>query len=159
MINLFDDKISEFIALCAKRGVRMLMVDGGAVNFYGYQRQSADVDFWIDCNVDNLAALLNVLNLIGYSIESFPDKIHNQEQNISVKFSPVIDIELITKFSSFLAFDEAYKNAKNATLTFEEKKLTYKVLSLDSLLDVKIRSGRPKDMLDVLELKRINNLI
>jgi len=98
MINLFDDKISEFIALCAKKGVRMLMVGGGAVNFYGYQRQSADVDFWIDCNVDNLAALLNVLNLIGYSIESFPDKIHNQEQNISVRFSPVIDIELITKF-------------------------------------------------------------
>ena len=25
-----------------------LMVGGGAVNFHGYQRHSADVDFWIE---------------------------------------------------------------------------------------------------------------
>ena len=41
------------------------MVGGGAVNFYGYQRHSADVDFWIDTTPSNLLALRNALNEIS----------------------------------------------------------------------------------------------
>lgn len=44
----WDDNIRIFISLAEKHGVRMLMVGGGAVNFHGYQRHSADVDFWIE---------------------------------------------------------------------------------------------------------------
>jgi len=158
MINLFDDKVSHFVALCAVNKVRMLMVGGGAVNFYGYQRQSADVAFWIDFSNDNLSRLLQVLNQLGYEIEYFPQEVLDQKQNISLKFSPVIDIELITKFSCYINFENAYKLGSDAEISYQNRKLIYKVLSLNNLLEFKIRSGRPKDMLDVLELKRINNL-
>ncbi len=43
----------------------MLLVGGGAVNFYGFQRHSADVDFWIDTKKDNLNRLLEVFNEMG----------------------------------------------------------------------------------------------
>ena len=53
----FDEDVWMFISLAQKHNVEMLMVGGGAVNFYGYQRHSADVDFWIDTTPSNLVAL------------------------------------------------------------------------------------------------------
>lgn len=47
------------------------MVGGGAVNFYGYQRHSADVDFWIDTTSENLVALRDTLNDMGYEFDDF----------------------------------------------------------------------------------------
>ncbi len=44
----WEESIDNFLKLANKYNVRMIMVGGGAVNFYGYQRHSADVDFWIE---------------------------------------------------------------------------------------------------------------
>ena len=49
MINTnWDNEILSFIELSSRNNVRMIMVGGGAVNFHGYQRHSADVDFLED---------------------------------------------------------------------------------------------------------------
>ncbi len=134
------------------------MVGGGAVNFHGYQRHSADVDFWIDATEVNFKALVQVFNGMGYEIQDLPESVKKQEQNISVKFSPTdLNLELITSFPIGLSFEEAYQQAETVILD-KEKKLIWKVLSLNHLIDSKLKSGRPKDLLDIQELKRINNI-
>ena len=60
----------------------MLMVGGGAVNFHGYQRHSADVDFWIETTDENFKKLVAVFNEMGYEIDDFPENVKKQEQNI-----------------------------------------------------------------------------
>lgn len=158
MTNKWKEEIDSFISLSDKYGVRMLMVGGGAVNFHGYQRHSADVDFWIDTSDENLDKLIKVFNEMGYTIESFPDKVKNQEQNISVKFSPGdLNLELITRFSISKSFDEAYSHSELAIVN-DKNIFKWNVLSLEDLIDSKIRAGRNKDILDVQELKRIHNL-
>ena len=82
----WEEKINSFLELANKNNVRMLMVGGGAVNFHGYQRHSADVDFWIETTQENLDKLLLVFNTMGFSIDDFPKSVYKQEQNISVKF-------------------------------------------------------------------------
>ena len=130
------------------------MVGGGAVNFHGYQRHSADVDFWIDVNEENLEKLIQVFNEMGYDIKSFPDKVKTKEQNISVKFSPIdIDLELITNFSVNKSFDDALKDSIDVVVK-GEKYLKWNVLNLEDLILSKIKSGRPKDLLDVQELQK-----
>lgn len=140
----------------------MLMVGGGAVNFHGYQRHSADVDFWIDTTEKNLQKLLKVFNEMGYEIKDFPQEVKDQLQNISVKLSPAdLNIELITRFSVNKSFDEAYRASELVTIEGQEEKfeiLSWNVLSLEDLITSKIKSGRPKDLLDIQELKSINNL-
>lgn len=134
----------------------MLMVGGGAVNFHGYQRHSADVDFWIDTSEENLERLLTVLREMGYDLNEFPSEVKDQKQNISIKFSPAdINLELITKFDINKSFDEAYEESVEVVIG-EVKLMKYHVLSLDDLITSKIKSGRPKDLLDVMELKRIH---
>lgn len=156
MNKIWKSNIDNFLMLTTKHGVRMLMVGGGAVNFHGYQRHSADVDFWIDTNEINLQKLLLVFKEMGYQIDEFPNSVKEQNQNISIKFSPEdIDIELITRFDVNKSFDEAYHSSKEVLIN-ELIVFKYNVLSLEDLILSKTKAGRPKDLLDIMELKRIN---
>lgn len=157
MSYIFNKRVKEFVVAANNRGVRMLMVGGGAVNFHGYQRHSADVDFWIDLSMENLSKLILTLQDMGYEIEEFNDKIKKGEQNISIKISPVAEIELITNFNPNKTFNEAYDD-KLEVMINENQILRYDILSLNDLITSKIKAGRHKDLLDIYELKRIHNL-
>ncbi|MFV0566200.1 MAG: nucleotidyl transferase AbiEii/AbiGii toxin family protein [Flavobacteriaceae bacterium] len=157
MQSKWKQDIDAFIKLADKYHVRMLMVGGGAVNFHGYQRHSADIDFWIDTKEDNLKQLIKVFNEMGYEIDDFPKSVKNQEQNISIKFSPTdLDLELITKFSVNKSFDQAYNDSIAVKIEGVEI-LRWNVLSLDDLITSKIKSGRAKDLLDIQQLKNIKH--
>tara|TARA_Y100001935_G_C17081244_1_gene396442 strand:- start:174 stop:641 length:468 start_codon:yes stop_codon:yes gene_type:complete len=155
-LRQWKENIDTFIKIANKFGVRMIMVGGGAVNFHGYQRHSADVDFWIDTADENLEKLIKVFDEMGYQIDDFPDQVKNREQNISVKFSPVdLNLELITNFSVNKSFEEVFDSSEIVTI---DNGLTWRVLSLTDLISSKIKSSRPKDLLDIQELRRIHNL-
>jgi len=114
----WKESIDQFIFLAYKNGVRMLMVGGGAVNFHGYQRHSAAVDFWIETTENNLSKLVNVFREMEYEIDRFPAAVKDQLQNISVKFSPVdLDLELITKFERI--FQPLNKRFKSADILYD----------------------------------------
>jgi len=157
MSYIFNKRVKEFVSTANKHNVKMLMVGGGAVNFHGYQRHSADVDFWIDIDELNLKKLISALNDMGYQLSDFNENIKQGKQNISIKISPVAEIELITNFNPNKSFDEAYQN-KLEIIVNDEKILRYDILSLDDLIISKVKAGRQKDLMDVYELKRINHL-
>ena len=149
----WGEKVKQFLKLTEKHGVRMLLVGGGAVNFHGYQRHSADVDFWIETSSENLKNLLLVVNDMGYQLNDFPVEVKNREQNISIKFTPSdYDLELITFFSSEITFEEAWAKGEKSEIGGQ---VLYKVLSFDHLIESKLKSQRPKDLLDVQELRRL----
>jgi predicted nucleotidyltransferase len=157
MKKVWEENINQFITLANKHKVRMIMVGGAAVNFHGFQRHSADVDFWIETTDINFKNLIHVFNEMGYEIDDFPEKVKLQEQNISIKFSPVdLNIELITNFSVNKSFEEAYNDSEEVIVN-ENPFLRWKVLSLDDLITSKIKASRPKDLLDVQQLLKLNN--
>ena len=128
------------------------------MNFHGYQRHSADVDFWFNPSEENFNKLLKVINELGYEVTDFPDAVKNQEQNISLKFSPSdFNIELITRFSLNKTFDEAMKESHRVSINANSVS-KFNVISLEDLIQSKIRSGRPKDLLDIQQLKEIHKL-
>ena len=153
----WNTAIEEFVMHSAKHGVRMLMVGGAAVNFHGYQRHSADVDFWIDTTEENFKKLVAVFREMDYDIDDFPGAVKAGRQNISVKFSPAdFNLELITNFSVNKTFEEAFSQSETVTLEKNGKTLIWRVISLDDLIVSKLKSGRPKDLLDVQQLQRKN---
>jgi hypothetical protein len=156
MKKVWEENINQFITLANKHKVRMVMVGGAAVNFHGFQRHSADVDFWIETTDKNFKNLINVFNEMGYEIDDFPEKVKQQEQNISIKFSPLdLNIELITNFSVNKSFEEAYNDSEEVIVN-ENPFLRWNVLSLDDLITSKIKASRPKDLLDVQQLLKLN---
>jgi hypothetical protein len=156
MIDAWDKDLKKFVQLANESGVKMLMVGGGAVNFHGYQRHSADVDWWIDLSPENLERLLEVFQKMDYEIDEIPESVKKGEQNISLKFSPAgLYVELITRFSVNKSFDEAYEEAEITQIN-NEPVIQWRVLSYEDLITSKIKSNRPKDLLDIQELQRIN---
>ena len=123
----FDQTVEEFLRLCNHHQVRMILVGGGAVNFHGYQRHSADVDFWIDISDENLDGLKFALNDMGYLFEEYPTGVKSGLQNISIKISPALDIELISRFNPGKTFDEAYPESVVTTLR-DNPSVIYRVL-------------------------------
>ncbi len=149
--NSFDKRVMDFINQSNKFDVKMILVGGAAVNFHGYQRHSADIDFWIELSSENLDKLKKVIIHLGYEIQDFPKEVKNGNQNISIKISPVFEIELITRFNPGKAFNEAL----NSSVLVEYSGLHYHVLSFEDLINSKIASPRSKDKLDIIELQRI----
>lgn len=157
-MKAWKNNLNHFVALVNNYGVRMIMVGGAAVQFHGYHRNSLDVDFWIDTTKENLDNLILVFKDMGYELDDLPEKVKNKEQNISIKFSPVdLDVELITNFSVNKTFDDAYKDCEEFLIGNSSDK-KYMVLSLNDLIVSKVKSGRPKDLLDIQELTRIHKL-
>lgn len=156
MSQTWEENINSFVSLANKHQVRMLMVGGSAVNFHGYQRHSADVDFWIETTNENFKNLLLVFKEMGFEIEDFPLAVRQQQQNISVKFSPLdLDLELITNFSVNKSFSEAYNDSEVSEVN-DNTFLRWNVLSLEDLISSKIKANRPKDLLDIQQLREIN---
>jgi hypothetical protein len=151
----WEDDIDHFVALCNQHKVKMILVGGGAVNFHGYQRHSADVDFWISTERENLEKLVRVFQKMNLDITQFPDAVFEQQQNISVKFSPVgLDLELITKFEIGKSFEQAFEDAELVEIR-QKPMRRWRVLSYEDLIRSKKRAARPKDLLDIKELQRI----
>lgn len=156
MKNIWEENINQFITIANRHNVQMLMVGGAAVNFHGYQRHSADVDFWINPTKQNFSNLLKVFVEMGYDIDDFPKEVKEQKQNISIKFSPYdLDLELITNFSVNKSFEEAYSSSEEVIVN-DNLLLKWNVLSLEDLITSKIKANRPKDLLDVQQLLQIN---
>lgn len=127
----WNKSIEEFIAEANKKELEMIMVGGGALNFHGYHRHSADVDFWINQTKINFKRLLAVFQ---------------------------IDIEFITRFSVNKTFEQAFKESEIVEFKENKKIFRWRVLSLEDLIISKVKSGRPKNLLDIQELKKINHI-
>jgi predicted nucleotidyltransferase len=151
MLENLPDRVKKFIEVADKNNLEMILVGGGAVNFHGYQRHSADIDFWINITSENMQNLLKTIQNLGYDIHEIPDQVLKKQQNISIKISPVFELELITNFNPGKSFDEALSTSEKV----EKDGLNYHVLSFNDLIQSKITSPRPKDKLDVAELQRI----
>ncbi|MCK5730154.1 MAG: hypothetical protein KAH68_03715 [Draconibacterium sp.] len=151
LLDNFPERIEFFIKAANKHHLEMILVGGGAVNFHGFQRHSADLDFWIDIHEKNLKNLLSTFSELNYNLGDIPDKVKRGEQNISIKISPVFELEIITNFNPGKSFYEALKESE----LVEKEEFHYNVLSFNDLIQSKISSTRLKDKLDVEELHRI----
>lgn len=153
----FNNEVLRFIEAANKYHLKMLLVGGSAVNYYGYKRHSADVDFWIKISDDNLGSLKRVLNDIGYKVEELPATIKNKQQNISLKISPELEIELLTSFDPGKSFDEAFRESELYQIEGNDL-LKWNIISLEDLISSKISTNRTKDRNDIEVLQEILRL-
>jgi hypothetical protein len=148
-MNIQED-FEEFLKLLNKKKVEYLVVGGYAVAFHGYVRATKDLDVLFHNSPSNIQRLKQVLNEFGFPVNDLRDVAFSEHGKIiRMGVSPVM-IELINVISG-VPFKTAWKN--RVTGVYGKTTLFY--LSKPDLMKNKKASGRPQDIADVEELKRV----
>lgn len=144
--------------------VRYLIAGGLAVVAHGYVRFTADVDLILDLESGNVRRALHVFSGLGYRprapvpLDQFAEPDHRErwvaEKGLTVfsmysSASPETEIDLFVRCPT--DFERAYSSALR--LEFAPG-VSGTFLGRDDLIAIKTQAGRPKDLLDVAELKK-----
>ncbi|WP_053222485.1 nucleotidyltransferase [Roseivirga seohaensis] len=145
-----DDFYLNVIKAFNVSGVRYMVIGGFAVNFYGYNRSTGDLDLWVSNDESNLIKLGDAFYKMGYD---FSEEAKNELiKNNIVSFSEGnYTVELLTRIniSKEISFNEALEKAE--TRIIEETEI--KVISFQDLKNEKSRSKRYKDLDDLSKLE------
>jgi hypothetical protein len=147
--------------------VKYLIAGGLAVVAHGYVRFTADIDIMLAMDVQNLADAVAALETLNYrprapvAFKQFIDP-DNRRQWIDQKgmtvfslFSPdhpVTEIDLFV--DPPLVFTDAFPRALRLEVA---PGIVATFCSLDDLIELKSKAGRPRDLDDILQLQKIRD--
>ena len=145
--------------------IKYLIVGGVAVNIHGYQRMTHDLDLVIQLIPENIKNALTALNNIGYSpavpvtvSELINPEIRQQwitHKNMTV-LSLISNLQPDTTLDIFITepfnFDAEYNSSEIVELDTD---LSVHIISLPSLIRMKQKVARNKDIDDIQHLKYI----
>lgn len=136
--------------------VKYLTIGGFAVNIYGFNRNTGDIDIYIKDSVENRNNLRKALKDAG--IGDFK-QIENIQfvpgwTDFSLYFGMRLDIMTEVKGLENIPFDELWKLA---TVVMVEGIPVF-FLDYNNLIASKKAVNRPKDQLDIEELDKLNQL-
>jgi hypothetical protein len=142
----------EFIAELNAHGVRYLVVGAHALAHHARPRATKDLDILIDATPKNARRLLDAIQSffgsadLGYRVEDVlePDWI------IQLGVAPV-RIDLLTSLLGCARFPTLWKRRVRASFGDEPANF----ISLADLVRAKTAAGRPQDIADLHELKKI----
>jgi hypothetical protein len=134
--------------------VNYLTIGGFAVNIYGYGRNTGDIDIFIEDSIENRINLQKALKQSG--IGDFENIKRMQFvpgwTDITLNFNLRLDIMTSVKGLENIDFQELLKKA----YIVEISGIPVYFLDYESLIKAKKATNRPKDILDIEELEKIN---
>jgi len=141
--------LREFIGLMNSHGVEYVLVGGHAVAWHGYPRFTGDIDFFVRASGPNCERIVAVLKSFGFTDVDDLRSLLVQEGKVIQLGRPPNRVDLLTGVSG-VSFEEA----STGSLPIELDGLPVRMLGYDDLLRNKAASGRPKDLLDLEQLKK-----
>ncbi len=132
------------------------MVGGFATRFHGYNRNTDDLDIWLEDTLGNRKRLRAAFIQLGYGdLESLETmQFVPGFSNITICNGIELDILGNMKGLEQLSFDECLKMASVANL--EDVAIPF--LHINHLIENKKVVNRPKDRIDVIELEKIRKI-
>lgn len=137
-----------FVALNA-HNVEFLVVGAHALAAHGYVRATKDLDVWVRPQRENAARVMRALEAFGAPTHAVSeDDFAEPGITFQIGLEPV-RIDIITAVDG-LTFNAAWQNRVPSVYGGAP----VFVVSRDDLIQNKLASGRPQDLLDVAELER-----
>ena len=135
----------EFLKLLNSHEVDYLLIGGYVVNYYGYARGTAGMDFWIGIDPSNAAKIVSVLREFGFS-QATAD-LFAEPGTVVRMGAPPLRIVVLTSVSG-LEFPTAFRNRVVA----EIDGVPVNLVSLPDLKTNKKACGRHKDLAGLEQL-------
>ena len=134
--------------------VNYLTIGGFAVNIYGYGRNTGDIDIFIEDSIENRENLRVALKQSGIGDFENMDTIQFVPgwTDITLNFNLRLDIMTSVKGLENTTFEKLLEKA----YIIEINDVPVYFIDYESLIIAKKAANRPKDILDIEELEKIN---
>ena len=155
-MDILNQEFLLFLKCARENDLRYLLIGGYAVNYYGYNRHTADMDIWLAPDNTNKEAFINTLLCMKYSENEVAPL---RKEDFTLPFVGSIGsadaiIDVLTFVHRSISYDEAEKEKK----VFEVQQNIYlNVVPYEVLKEMKLLSHREKDMFDIARLEEIKN--
>jgi len=145
-----NDDFKDLLKLLRSKNIRYLLIGGYAVIAHGHPRFTSDLDITIAADRNNVDQVLAMLEEFGFPLPT-QNPFSDGKSVVRLGVEPV-KIEILNYLEG-VDFDDAYARR----LTRHAEDIDFDLISLEDLIANKSKVGRDKDLLDVKELRRINN--
>ena len=142
----------DIIELFNKHEVKYLIAGAYAMSKVGYSRSTYDIDLWIEKTQENAIRIFNALDEFGVPFHIDPDDFLAPHSVLQIGIEPN-RIDILTDIDG-LTFTDAWNNKQSA----EFDGLQAYTLEINDLIKNKEASNRPKDRLDLVQLKELARL-
>jgi hypothetical protein len=152
-MDILDEELLGLWESLSKNEVQYIMVGGFAAIMHGISRITQDVDIWIKDTPDNRFRLGKTINELGLGdYESF-ENIDFIPGWTTIYLGLGLELDIMTYLKLFpqTSFDDCYQKAYKAIIN----DISIPFLHINHLMEEKAANSRPKDLLDLEELKRI----
>ncbi len=165
-IRMQKDSVAEIVASLNAAGVRYLIVGGLAVVAHGYLRFTADVDIVLAVEPENVIAALSALRNLEYLPPAPVSLMDFADPSLRKKWADEKNMRVFSLFSAkhpgtdvglFLEPPFNFECNCQGQVDGRRRRRSGTVLQCDDLIELKTRVGCPRDMEDVLHLKRLRD--
>lgn len=151
-----NSQIVEIWKYFSLNNVKYLTIGGFAVNIYGYGRNTGDIDILIEDSIENRKNLRLALKKAG--IGDF-ENINTMQfipgwTDITLNFNLRLDIMTSVKGLENTTFEQLRQKA----YITEINGIPVYFIDYENLIKAKKATNRPKDLLDIEELEKINKI-
>jgi hypothetical protein len=153
---MFNTNFDEIIEIFTRNKVDFIIVGGYAINFYGYVRNTSDLDLWVKSSEENKNKICHSISELRYSEKNI-EKIKQIDFSKPFLFKIGKELDEVEVFNHITGvnYEEA---SKNKILFYLNNETPIYFISIKDLIVNKMLTGRTKDKLDVEELQKINLL-
>ena len=154
-MDVLDEDLLAFWKSLNQHGVRYIMIGGLATRFHGYNRNTDDLDIWLEDTLVNRQRLRSAFEELKYgdypSIETM-----QFVTGWTTFYAAGVELDIMTEMKGLenLSFSECYDLA----LVEDLNGIEVPFLHINHLIANKKAVNRPKDQLDVFFLEKIKKL-
>lgn len=149
----YYNDFKEILETFNKFKVQYLVVGAYAMGNYGYSRHTLDIDIWVNKTEENSLKIKSALEDFGVPYEIKNDEFTNDYVVFQIGVAP-IRIDILTDIDG-VDFISAWTNKTENSLLGEK----IHFISLRDLIKNKKSTKRDKDLLDVVELEKLQKII
>ncbi|MBC7486342.1 MAG: hypothetical protein H7282_06300 [Cytophagaceae bacterium] len=133
--------------------VKYIMVGGFATNLHGFSRTTADCDIWIEDSLINRKNLRIALEKTEGDSFDYIERMDFVPGWTAIKLSSGLDLDIMTYLKGFPqeSFEHCFIESSSALIYG----LSIPFLHINHLIEAKRQAGRPKDLIDIIELEKI----
>ena len=155
-MDILDDELLNFWRTLNNNEVKYIMVGGFAIRFHGFNRNTDDIDIWLDDTFQNRKNLRKSFKELGYGDFPSIETMEFVPGWTSFYIGQAIELDIMTTMKGLenYTFTECMDIASIADLDG----IIVPFLHINQLIANKKAVNRPKDQIDVLELEKIKKI-